>query len=181
MLGFLRCFRYLAVIGLLSFFAGRALPKQWFHYDRSPCCAFSFERDGKIYDALKIRKWKDHVPDMSKIFPAWIPSKKLSGALSINQVEQMLLETCIAECVHVFLGVAGFVCVLLWDGPGGWVMSLLFLLGNIPFCLIQRYNRPKFVRILRRLEARETETRKARRTITYEKCFDLELQYGART
>ena len=180
MLGFIRCFRYLAVTGLLSFFIGRALPKNWFHYDRRPYRTFSFERNGKIYDALKIRHWKDRVPDMSKVFPAWIPSKKLSGSLSVHQLEQMLLETCIAECVHICLAVAGFVCVLLWDGAGGWVMSLLFLLGNIPFCMIQRYNRPKFVRILRRLEARETETRKERLTITHETCFDLELQYGAR-
>lgn len=181
MYGFMRCFRYLAITGLLSFFVGRALPKEWFHYDQYPYRTFSFEQSGKIYDALKIRKWKDRVPDMSRIFPMWIPSKKLGTSLDVEQVEQMLLETCIAECIHTLLGIAGFVCVLLWDGPGGWVMSLLFLLGNIPFCMIQRYNRPKFVRILRRLETKEAERGKKRKAIGHEECFDFKLQYGART
>lgn len=177
--GFWRCFCYLAVIGLLSFFVGRILPKRWFRYDCRSYRPLPFERNGGLYDTLKIRRWKDRVPDMSKILPSLIPPKKIQGVPGTEQVEQMLLETCIAEDIHALLGIAGFVCVRLWDGPGGWVMSLLFLLGNLPFCMIQRYNRPKFVRLLRKLEARETELRKERTTSTHEKRIDLELQYRA--
>lgn len=164
--GFTKCFLYLASIGLLSFFIGRILPKEWFCYDHPPYRAFSFEKGGRCYDTLKIRKWKDLVPDMSRIFPKLIPSKKLADSPNAELIELMLQETCIAECIHVMLGILGFVCVGLWPGFGGWSIAFIFLvIGNIPFCLIQRYNRPKLVRLLSKLRARENRTTNEREIV----------------
>lgn len=153
--GFIKCFLYLSAIGLSSFFLGRLLPKKWFCYDRPPYRILPFEREGKCYDKLMIRKWKDIVPDMSRIFPKIIPSKKITAFPDAKQLELMLQETCIAECIHAILGILGFFCIWLWPGLGGWSMVFIFLLGNIPFCLIQRYNRPKLARLLSGLRGRE--------------------------
>ena len=61
----------------------------------------------------------------------------------------MIQETCIAEFVHIVLFVLGFGCVLIWEGPGGWMAAAVYnLLGNVPFILIQRYNRPRLQRLL---------------------------------
>ena len=35
--------------------------------------------------------------------------------------------------------------VFVWDGIGGWIMSILFLLFNIPFIIMQRFNRPRLI------------------------------------
>ena len=52
-----------------------------------------------------------------------------------------------AECIHLLLPLAGLYCLRLWPGAGGIVVTLLYFLGNLPFVLIQRYNRPRLQRL----------------------------------
>lgn len=156
---FLKCTLYLAAIGVALFLFGRILPKKIFKHDSILFCSFRFEKGGHIYDALHIRKWKDGFPDMSVLLPALIPSKKLPKVLTTAQIESMIQETCVAEWIHELLCLFGFGCVFLWKGIGGWLVSTLYALGNLPYIIIQRYNRPKFVRLLKKLQAKE-----ARRT-----------------
>lgn len=155
MYGLLKCFLYLAVIGVIFFLLGRAIPKNWMHYDRFPYCPFPFEKNGKAYEVFRIHRWREKLPDMSKILPGMMPSKKLPKRASAAQLERMVQETCIAELVHNLLGILGFGCALLWRGAGGWMVAVLYMMGNIPFCIIQRYNRPKLVRIMQKLKSKE--------------------------
>ena len=69
---FIKCTIYLVIIGILFFFAGRIVPKKWFRYDRFPYRMLGFEKDGKIYQAIGIRKWKSTFPDMSVLLPKWM-------------------------------------------------------------------------------------------------------------
>ena len=65
-------------------------------------------------------------------------------------------ETCVAELTHALLCIAGLALLWLWPGTGGIVLFALYvLLGNIPFILIQRYNRPRLQKLLRAAERRE--------------------------
>lgn len=175
MSGLFRCVCYFAVTGTAGFFLGRLLPKAWFPYDAFPYQAFAFERDGKLYERLGIRLWKEKLPDMSRILPRWIPSKRLPRAMTAEQVEVMLRETCVAEFIHILLCITGLGCLGLWEGAG--LLYGIYVLGNIPFCLIQRYNRPKLARIYERLLTREAGIQGEKRK-TNEKSFDTELQYG---
>lgn len=70
----------------------------------------------------------------------------------------MIQETCIAEWVHGLLIVLGFGCIWIWDGMGGWIISVLYALGNLPYILIQRYNRPRLVKLLRGMRKKEGST-----------------------
>lgn len=158
MSGFLKCFVYLAVMGVFSFLLGRWLPKDWFRYDKFPYRIFTFEKNGKIYDKIYIRKWKECVPDMSKILPGMMPSKRLPGMMTPQQVKRMLQETCVAEFIHNLLCILGLPCIRIWGGAGGWVVYAVYVLGNIPFSLIQRYNRPKLIRIYQKLEVRQMDS-----------------------
>ena len=98
--GLFRCVLYLAAIGILFFIVGRVLPKEKFQFSKFPFRSFAVEKEGIIYRKLWVQKWKDKVPDMSRVCPAWISSKKLPRSPSVNQMERMIQETCIAEWVH---------------------------------------------------------------------------------
>lgn len=169
MMGLLKCLLYLALIGVVSFLLGRALPKGMFHWDRFPFRPYGWEKQGSVYNALGVRKWKEKVPDMSTILPKLMPSKKLPKEAGVPELTVMLRETCVAELIHGLLCVAGFGCVFLWKGVWGWVVSVLYFLGNVPDIIIQRYNRPKLIRIFQKVQARER---------TDEKCDHFELQHG---
>ena len=150
-MGFWKCMIHFAVTGVCGFVVGRILPKDWFQADLFPYASYPFEQDGCIYRHIGIHKWHNKVPDMSRIFPKRMPAKKLNGQVSPAQLLVMIQETCVAEMIHGILMLTGFGCVHLWSGSGGWILALVnALLGNLPFVLIQRYNRPRLNRLYRR-------------------------------
>ncbi len=151
---FIMCVLYLAAIGSVGFVIGRVVPKRLFRGDRFPFRSFPWEKEGKVYQALGIRRWKEKVPDMSQIFPSLMPSKRVPDAATPAQVERMVQETCVAEGTHCVLSLLGFGCVFILKGVWGWVVSILYLLGNLPYILIQRFNRPRLMRILQLMQAK---------------------------
>lgn len=142
------CMIYIALIGIVGFLLGRLFPRGWFRYDQPPFRPFHFEKNGEIYAAWGIRRWKDRFPDMSEILPNLMPSKKLPRRASGEQLALMVQETCIAEAIHVLLCIAGLHCMQLWPGIGGLAVAGLNMLGNLPYIVIQRFNRPRLVRLL---------------------------------
>lgn len=155
MLNFWKCFAYLAMLGILAHVFGLVLSRCHFHVERLPWRSLSWEQDGRFWDrTLHVRRWMDHVPDMSRIMPDMVP-KRIDGIARADAVERLIRETCVAELTHDALGVVGFGCVLIWQGAGGWVISLMFCVGNLPFTIIQRYNRPRLIRLHKWLLARE--------------------------
>ncbi len=165
----IRCILYLAFIGAACFVLGRVLPKSAFDPDRPPFRLYGWEREGAAYNAIGVRKWKEKLPDMSAILPKAMPSKRLPKEPTPESLELMIRETCVAEWIHGLLCLLGFGCVLLWKGLWGWAVSVLYFVGNVPFIIIQRYNRPKLTRILRRLREKES---------VHEKCDRFELRHG---
>ena len=151
----LKCALYLALTGTFGFFAGRIVPKGWFKPEKGWFRSFSFERNGAVYEKLGIRKWHKKVLDMSRILPGLMPAKNLSGDYGQN-LPVMIRETCVAEVVHITVSIAGLRCLWMWPGIGGvTVTAIHIVLLNLPFILIQRYNRPRLIRLQKKLETRK--------------------------
>lgn len=149
---FRKCIYYLALLGISSFYIGRILPKKWFHSDRFPFRCFAIEKNGKIYEAIGIKRWKDRLPDMSKIFSRIMLPKKIPFDISQDKVTLLIQETCVAEFIHFVLSVLGIGCFFIWPGPGGMIVFLIWLfVGNLPYILIQRYNRPRLCKLAERM------------------------------
>lgn len=147
----LQCAVYVAVIGIISNPVGNLLPRAWFRADRFPYRPFAWERGGKVYEKLRVRTWKDRVPDMSKIIPSMV-RKEVAARPTAGNMECLVQETCVAEAVHWVLIVLSLAVLKIWKGLGGWICYFLCILGNLPFIIIQRYNRPRLVRTLARLQ-----------------------------
>lgn len=144
-----RCLGYLAVISVVFFFLGRVFPKTWLQPDRWLFRCRSFEQNGRIYEKLGIRFWHNKLPDMSRILPCLVPPKQLNNGYK-ERLQEMIQETCAAELTHLLAAVAGLWCLHLWPGAGGITVAAVFALINMPFILIQRYNRPRFLRLQKR-------------------------------
>lgn len=172
----LHCAVYLATIGICSFFVGGALPRSWFDAAKFPYASKTWERDGAVYLRLGIKRWKDKLPDMSKMIPI-IMRKQISSDKNAKNVGRLIQETCVAETVHWFLCVAGFGCIPIWPGPGGFLFAILWVIpGNLPFILIQRYNRPRLKKLKSDLEL----FKKIAERKNSDESFDFDLQYGGR-
>ena len=149
-MNFIRCAVYLAATGIIGFLSGRILPKKWLRPDKGLFRCFPFEKSGKIYEKLGIHRWQNKVPDMSRILPFMMPAKKLGRDFG-ERLPDMICETCIAEIIHLLLCFSGSYCLKLWPGAGGFAVTAIYiLLLNFPFVLIQRYNRPRLIRLQQR-------------------------------
>ena len=66
-----------------------------------------------------------------------------------------------AEMIHFLLSLSGLACLVIWPGAGGIILTMVYiLLGNLPFIIIQRYNRPRLQKLLamqRRKRERKVE------------------------
>ena len=141
--GFWRAALYAAALGVLAHPVGQALPRRWFDPHQAPYRCRDWEKGGRVYNKLHIRRWKDRLPDMSRLMPDMV-KKKLSAADPMSLVQ----ETCVAECVHWALTLLSAGIFFLWRS--GWA-ALLWLvynvLGNVSFIVIQRYNRPRLQKL----------------------------------
>ena len=144
------------VVGSISFFIGQALPRKNFDYQSFPYRSFRWERGGRIYLRLRIQYWKDKVPDMSRYITKMF-RKKITVMRSPEYLEDLIAETCVAEAVHWGLIFVSPIYMVLLDGPLGAVGALLFALGNLPFVIIQRYNRPRLVLLMERQRTHEAQ------------------------
>lgn len=146
----INCFLYVALIGLLSNVVGALIPRRWLNPDRFPFRLFRWEHRGQFYVKLGIRRWKDRVPDLSKILP-WLYRKQISNTPSPENLQRLIQETCVAELIHWLLIIASLGVIRIWRGKWGILCWLLCCLGNWPFIIIQRFNRPRFQRALKRM------------------------------
>ena len=148
---FLNCVVYLLIISVSVYFFGRIFPRKWINEEAFPFCEFAFEKGGKIYNKIHIKEWKTKLPDasliMGKIFPKFVPTKRMDGN-SKNKIPVLIKETCVAEGTHFLVALFGFYCHKIWRGGGGLIVGILFFILNLPFILIQRYNRPRLKRAL---------------------------------
>ena len=147
----INCFLFILISGIIIFFIGRIIPRNWIFENSFPFNSFSFEQNGKIYEKLKIQKWKTKLPDASviinKILPGFMPKKRLEGK-GINKIQVLIKESCIAEANHFIAGLIGFYCIKIWNHRFSKFIAIINFLFNIPFILIQRYKRPRFIKIL---------------------------------
>lgn len=146
---------YAAFLGVASHYVGQALPRRWFHHDRFPFALCAWEDNGRIYERrLGIRAWKDKLPDMSRVMKDMLP-KRIPRDADSSHVEALVAESCVAEFVHLMLCACAPVIYFFWRNARGVRLTLLYVLCNLPFILIQRYVRPRLLVLAARLRRRE--------------------------
>lgn len=116
----------------------------------------AFEADGRWYERrLRIRSWKDRLPEAGTVFGG-MTKRTLPGRTDAD-LSRFDLETRRAERAH-WSSMLGLPLVVLWNPLAGVVLMVGFgLTFNLPFIVIQRYNRARIDRVLRRRQARRLQ------------------------
>ncbi len=109
------------------------------------------ERGGRLYERLRIRRWKDRLPEAGALFAGGVSKRRLAGDL-----ERFAAETRRAEYGH-WLAMAFAPVFALWNPLMGLVLMATYsVVVNAPFIAIQRYNRQRAQRVLTRRSQRST-------------------------
>ena len=146
------CGIYVIAAGMIAHFAGNAFPRR-FDTEKGFFSTHPWEKDGEIYDeVLQVKKWKDHFIDASKIFKD-IKPKSIGFSRDPEKYRILIQESCAAELTHWLLILFSPLMFLIVRRFGRFFFYLIYLLANLCDIIIQRYNRPRFERIRRKLEA----------------------------
>lgn len=146
-------FFFAIFIGIISHFYGQALPRKWFHGDKFPYKSFRWEQEGRIYRRIGVHKWQEKLPDLSRVARGMVP-KRMKADMTAQDVRTLIAEECVAEHVHTVLCIVFLYVAEFWESGTWFLLWCIYTVGNLPFIIAQRYNRPKLVRILKRLEKR---------------------------
>ena len=92
----------------------------------------------RLYEQLRVRRWKDRVPEAGALFVGGISKRHLP-----DSIETFVVETRRAELAHWWALTAGPVSAL-WNPLLGVALMVAYgVAANAPFIVIQRYNRPR--------------------------------------
>lgn len=96
----------------------------------------------KLYKFLKVKKWKEKVP-------SWSPG---AFVLENNTLHNIAIGMCNAEAVHEVIVALSFVPILFsikYGVPAVFIItSILASSVDMIFVIVQRYNRPRIVKLI---------------------------------
>ena len=140
-----------AVLSFVVGYACHRLPRRALARDRFVLRLSRRERDTRFYERrAHIRAWKDRLPEAGGFFAGGV-SKRALGTRSPEVLERFVAETRRAEIVHSLLLMC-WPLFLVWCEPLMAVaMAVYSVVANVPCLVIQRYNRVRLLRVLKRL------------------------------
>ncbi len=114
----------------------------------------AFEEGGRWYRRrLHIHRWKDRLPEAGALFEGGVSKRELP-ARDVEGLRTFVRETRRAELAH-WWALSCSPLFLLWNPPLPAVLLVAYgVLVNVPFIVIQRYNRSRTMPLLARLERR---------------------------
>ncbi|WP_235885360.1 glycosyl-4,4'-diaponeurosporenoate acyltransferase CrtO family protein [Paenibacillus cymbidii] len=117
------------------------LPLAFFLKDRIWFRLFVWEKSGKLWQRLfRVKRWKGRLIDGTVILKKGYGKKKLHGT-GISDLKVFAAETKRAELTH-WLSIVPAPLFFIWNPVwAGWVMILYAVMFNLPFIIVQRYNR----------------------------------------
>lgn len=138
-----------AIVHAGTGYAVHRLPARRLDHDRWLWRARRIERNGRAYERLRIRSWKDRLPESGAVFAGGTSKRHLPDR-STTGLERFVLESRRAELGHWLALVAGPVAGAWNPPPGAAAMVAYGVVVNAPFIAIQRYNRQRIQRVITR-------------------------------
>ena len=105
-----------------------------------------WEDGGQIYQKVfRIRIWKDYIPAVGTF-----DKKQLAANPDTAYVSRYLLESLRAELCHLIALLSGIAIMAFSSWDSGRRILAWEIAVNVPCIMIQRFNRPRLERLLRR-------------------------------
>lgn len=112
----------------------------------------SWEKGGKFYeDVFYVKRWKKFLPDGGAVLGGGYKKKQLTD-FSKENLNQFLIESCRAEVTHVIAIFPFWVFGFFASSRVVLIMFIYALLVNLPCIIVQRYNRPRISKLIKRMK-----------------------------
>ena len=107
-----------------------------------------WEDAGAVYQRMfKVKRWKNIMPELSDFFKKLFPKKRIAS-YDKAYLQKYLVESCRAELTHWGIIFSSFLFVFWNNFIKTAVMIVIAFVLNLPYIIIQRYNRPRIRSLL---------------------------------
>lgn len=146
------CFILWPLFQLTAIFICNLINKKFYSLDKTIFKTFRWEQNGKIYKKIfYVHLWKKYLPDGGAVVKSGFKKKKLMN-ISDEYLNKFLQESCRAELSHWLAIFPFWIFGLFIQGNLIIYMFAYALLVNIPCIIAQRYNRPRFIKLLGKID-----------------------------
>lgn len=122
-------------------------PDRWY-YRSHP-----WEKNGEIYQKLfRVKDWKRYIPSGAAVYKGAYEIKHL-GETTIENLRLWIKESCRSEFCHIMMILPGFSFFLWNDIATGWWMVAYAFANNLVPIIMQRYNRPRVQKLLKKMDS----------------------------
>lgn len=117
-------------------------------------------KEKAFYEKLKIRKWKDKVPEIGQF--TGFRKNKIADPKSVEYLDRYLLEICYGEIGHIASVFTGFFILGLFFISPLWIgvalpVAVISALLNLPSLFILRYNSYKLEYLRKNIVKRQSK------------------------
>ncbi|MGX0401870.1 glycosyl-4,4'-diaponeurosporenoate acyltransferase CrtO family protein [Staphylococcus pasteuri] len=117
--------------------------------------SWNIEQEGQLWQQLvKVQYWKDHLPDGQNLNPNISSKATFDLSKNMNDIQRFILETRRAEVVHL-LSIFPVIAFFKASKSVKMINFIYVIIANVPCMIVQRYNRPKLIRIYNKLQKRK--------------------------
>lgn len=147
---------YVICAGAVCGIVGAMIPRK-FDPDRGIFSCGVWEKAGRVYEKkFRIKKWKDKLFDLSKAFEK-LEKKTLSDMSELfEKTERLVQETCVAELTHWVLIIVSPLMFVFRRNIWMVILWMAYVVSNLMDIMIQRYNRPRLLKILNKRDRNES-------------------------
>jgi glycosyl-4,4'-diaponeurosporenoate acyltransferase len=136
-------------IGWLAF----KFPDSWIDFRRPWYQSWPWEEEGHVYQRVfAIRSWKDRIPSGGRLYKEGFSMDRIKG-WDENTIQRWITESCRAELCH-WMAILPSAVFFLWNP---WHIGIFMVVYALAFnaipIIIQRYNRPRLLRVLERIRS----------------------------
>jgi glycosyl-4,4'-diaponeurosporenoate acyltransferase len=125
------------------------LPLESITRDRGVLRLRDWEREGRLYQRVRIKAWKDRLPEAGQVFRGGVTKRRIPSEHD-GGVARLACETRRAELAH-WLPLATLPLFVLFNPPRAVPLLLAYgIATNVPCIAVQRYNRIRASRIVER-------------------------------
>lgn len=137
----------------------------------------AWEQDGTWWARhLAVRRWKDALPEAGALFGGY--AKDHIRSRTTADLDRFRAETIRAERVHWLSAATGVLHLLSCRPSLAVALAALGVAGNAPFIVIQRTNRGRLDRLLRRRHDRRTAATRPRSGAADDPAAELNRRLG---
>lgn len=143
----------LLLLGVVSLLMRFVIPENFWLKKRG--CFKVWRKEKAFYDRIKIKSWKDKIPEMGKV--AGFPKDSIRS-VDRSYLQKFIAETCFAEWMHFIVGIVGFTA-LCFCPRQDYVFVVPVLIVNLILhllpCMVQRYNRLRLTEVVNRVSCKK--------------------------